>query len=88
MQIVEKLSRAPLTITLVGWALFYSWLFSIAGLGLSVETVLDLAERQELVERFAMTMSFYLVLAILVSCALYFFAFVRWGRLFLANAGR
>ncbi|WP_024882333.1 hypothetical protein [Methylosinus sp. LW3] len=88
MQIVEKLKQLPIVITLVGWALFYSWLFSIAGLGLSVTTVFDLAERQALAERFTTTMSFYLVLATLVSCVVYFFAVVRWGRLFLANAGR
>ncbi|WP_156967716.1 hypothetical protein [Methylosinus sp. PW1] len=38
MQIVEKLMQLPIVITLVGWALFYSWLFSMAGLGLSVTT--------------------------------------------------
>ncbi|BBU63980.1 hypothetical protein FM996_21230 [Methylosinus sporium] len=86
MQIVEKLKQLPIVITLVGWALFYSWLFSMAGLGLSVTTVLDLAERQELVVRFAMTMSFYLVLATFVSCAVYLFVFASWARHFLSHA--
>jgi hypothetical protein len=86
MQIVEKLKQLPIVITLVGWALFYSWLFSMAGLGLSVTTAFELAERQALAERFAMTMSFYLVLATFVSCAVYLLAFASWARHFLSHA--
>ncbi|MBG0808126.1 hypothetical protein IY145_01685 [Methylosinus sp. H3A] len=88
MQIVEKLKQLPIVITLVGWALFYSWLFSMAGLGLSASTVFDLAEKQALAERFATAMGLYFGLAALVSCAVYLWAIARWARLFLINAGR
>jgi hypothetical protein len=88
MRNVEKLKQAPFAITLAGWGLVYSWMFSMAGLGLSISTVFDLAEQQALAERFAMAMGLYLVMAALVSSAVYLWAIARWMGHFLANARR
>lgn len=85
---LERLKRSPIAITLAGWALFYSWLFSMVGFGLLIVIVVDLAENQELAERFAIAMSAQFGLTALVSCVVYLWALGRWARHLLDNARR
>lgn len=60
----------------------------MVGFGLLVVIVVDLAENQELAERFAVAMGVQFGLTALVSCAVYLWALGRWARDLLDNARR